>query len=730
MIALRLLVPGLILALTTRPDEGQWLPGQVRDMDWDALAARGLQLGKDELWHPERGGVLSAAIRFGGGCSASFVSAHGLIATNHHCGFGAVNALSTPEHNWLRDGYVAATQADELPCKGLTVSIVRRIIDVSTRVHAAQAEASSDLERFQRTQEVIKAIVKEGEQEPDTDCRVASFFEGREYHLIVQTVLKDVRLVYAPPRAIGEFGGEVDNWEWPRHTGDFSFFRAYAAPDGTPRAHAADNVPFRPQHYLEIGHDGVHEGDLVMVLGYPGRTSRYLTAAAVADRAFVYYPLRHRLLTDILATLESASEESDAKELLYASTIKSLANVHKNALGMVKGLTRNRTVELKQAEEQQFAAWVAQSPARQAKYGSVLADLRAVDADEHETTEKDLVLRLLGEERVLPLLANTIEMVEKPLETPKPDAGDGTTDEGGSGDDGEEDHRAALRKQAKRRFGNPRTLQDFAAVQLPILTRLLREARTFPAAQRLAGTEWLTAADPDVPIAALVGHLLTTELTDLDARVDLAARGAAAIAASADPLLALARGLATERKAMAERDQARAGRRLVLGTLWIEAQQEWRGKKFYPDANGTLRVSFASVKGCDPRDGMTYYPHTTVAGLLQKESGTEPFANPAALLTAAGRRQTSQFFDRTLGDVPVCFLADGDTTGGNSGSCVINGKGQLVGLNFDRVFEAVSGDFGWNAERSRNVSVDVRYILWVVEQVLPAPRLLRELLRQ
>jgi hypothetical protein len=710
MSPLRLLLLA-VLALPGTPDEGQWLPGQVREMDWAELRARGLELDKDQLWHPENGGTLSAAVRFGGGCSGSFVSAAGLVATNHHCGFDAVNRLSTPEKNWLRDGYVAATPADEVPCKGLTVAIVRRIADVTARIRAAQAEAKTDLERFQNTQREIKAIVQEGEAEPHTSCRVAAFFEGREYHLIVQTVLQDVRLVYAPPRAIGEFGGEVDNWEWPRHTGDFAFFRAYAAPDGTPRAWDAENVPYRPQHWLPVGSKGVRPGDLVLVLGYPGRTQRYLTADAVADRAGVFYPLRYRLLSEVLGILEDASDASDAKALQYASTIKSLANVQKNALGMVRGLRRNRTVELKQVEEQQFTAWVEQSEARRAKYGRVLAELGEIDAGERRTMLQDSLLRLLTDERLLPLVANTVKMVEQPPVRPEGDL-------------------LATRKNAKRDFGGTGVVQDLETVQIPILSLLLQEARSLPPEQRIAGTEWVADADPKEPIESLVGRLLTTKLLDLDARADLAAAGAEAIGRSEDPLVVFARGLARERKAMTERDETRAGRRIAAGTLWIEAQQEWRGKKFYPDANGTLRVSFANVKGYVPRDAATYHPQTTVAGILEKESGIEPFASPKGLLAAAARRHESRFLDPALGDVPVCFLADGDTTGGNSGSCVVNGRGELVGLNFDRVFEAVAGDFGWNAERSRNVCVDVRYILWVMEQVLPAPRLVQELLRE
>ena len=706
MIAPRLLFALVAVALAGSPDEGQWLPGQVREMDWDALRQRGLQLSKDELWHPERGGVLSAAVRFGGGCSASFVSPHGLVATNHHCGFDAVNKLSTTDNNRLRDGYVAETLADELPCPGVTVSIVRRIVDVTPRVYEAQAKAETDVQRAQLTQKVMRDLVAEGEKEPHTQCRVASFFEGREYHLIYQTVLSDVRLVYAPPRAIGEFGGEVDNWEWPRHTGDFSLFRAYAAPDGSPRAHQKDNVPYQPQHFLRVCRDGVREGDLVMVLGYPGRTVRYLTADAIADRAGVYYPLRHRVLTEVIAVLERAGVGDEARALRLASTIKSLANVQKNALGMVQGLERNGTVGIRQGEEAQFTAWVDADPERKAKWGSILADMQAVDAAEALTTQKDLLLRLFADGRLLPLLQAMITLDQQAPETP-------ATDD-------------AARARLARLGGNAAT-RDLDSVQTPVLAALLREARLLPEAERIAGTEWLFA-DPDASIETLTKTLLESPFVDGAKRIELAAQGREVVRANDDRLLAFARSLVGELRAMGARDEERTGRRLALGRVWIDAQQAWRGKKFYPDANGTLRVSFANVKGYAPRDGVLYTPHTTVAGILRKETGAEPFASPAALLSAANTRTASRFFDKALGDVPVCFLSDGDTTGGNSGSCVVNGKGELVGLNFDRVFEAVSGDFGWNADRSRNVSVDIRYALWVMEQVLPARRALAELL--
>jgi hypothetical protein len=700
----RLLPLCAILLLSSRPDEGQWLPQQVRAMDWEALRARGLKLTPDEFWHPTEGGVLSAAVQIGG-CSASFCSPDGLVITNHHCGFGAINRLSTPERNLLRDGFVATNLADELPAPGMVVFVVRRIEDVTTRIHAAQSEARTDLERFERTQAEIRRLCEEGEREPDTTCHVAAFFEGREYHLYYRTRLVDVRLVYAPPRAIGEFGGEVDNWEWPRHTGDFAVFRAYAAPDGSPRPHHAENVPFRPKHWLRVSRDGVQQDDLVMILGYPGNTERYLTAVAVADRQGFFYPKRLDVLTRILAVLEQAARRDEASALRYASTIKSLANVQKNADGMVQGLARNATVERKRREEVLFREWLARSPERQARWGSVLDELIDLDLEARCTQQKDAALGMLLSTRTNPFLRAVVDLVDAAAMVQDGQVSDGLA----------------------RRFGSAELTEDLREVQLPILAITLDDARFLPEDQRLRGSEVLHP-ELDVETAFLVEQMLQqTTLTTPEGRLALLASGTDGVAASTDPLVVVARGLSDERKAMEVRDRTRAGRRIQVGTRWIEAQQEWRGTSFYPDANSTMRVSIASVKGYAPRDGVFYTPHTTVAGLLQKENGVEPFANPPALLAAAENRRQSRFWDWRIGDVPVCFLSDGDTTGGNSGSPVVNGKGELVGLNFDRVFENVSGDFGWNADRSRNISVDIRFVLWVMEAVLPAPRLLGEM---
>ncbi|HEB52056.1 MAG TPA: hypothetical protein ENI87_02250, partial [bacterium] len=340
----------VLAAVLFLPDEGQWLPTQVREMDWEALKQRGMELTRDQFWHPEKGGVLSATVQING-CTASFVSADGLLVTNHHCGFSAVNALSTTEHNYLRDGFTAHTRAEELPAPGMVAYVLKRIEDVTEQVHAAQREATSDLERWQLTQQAIAQLVAAGERaEPNTDCSVASFLEGKEYHLYYRTRITDVRLVYVPPRAIGEFGGEVDNWEWPRHTGDFTFFRAYVAPDGSVRPHHQDNVPYRPEHFLKTAVEPIEEGDLAIIMGYPGSTQRYKTSRAVATQQTYVYPTRLRVLTKVIEILQQAGADDADKRLALQSEIKSLANVQKNAAGMIFGLENNGVVARKLRE--------------------------------------------------------------------------------------------------------------------------------------------------------------------------------------------------------------------------------------------------------------------------------------------------------------------------------------------------------------------------------------------
>ncbi|MHC4379572.1 MAG: S46 family peptidase, partial [Planctomycetota bacterium] len=630
-------------------DEGEWLPEQLKDLAFGAFKARGLELSADEIWNGEEG-LLSAAVQING-CSSSFVSNTGLIVTNHHCGFDAINDVSTLEKNYLRDGFIAADVGEEIPAPGYSVSFVRRYEDVTVQIEeAADAAGLDPAERWQAVQAERRRLEQEAAG-PDSSAIVVPYFEGRSWRRIWRTVLPDVRLVYAPPRAVGEYGGETDNWMWPRHTGDFSFFRAYVGPDGNPAAYSEENVPYQPPRHLEVSNEGVEDGDFVMIMGYPGRTNRYLSSIAVAARESYYYPSRYRVFDAVIKAYEEVGKRSPELELQVQSPIKRFSNGLKNADGMVWGLARNGVVERKNQEENAFRQWVGMDSARERRYGQVLDQLLALDLEEYERQQHDFVLTQMRYRSSA--LRGMVESLMR----------------------GEEISFTSLEDR----------LGEFALVDERALAVLFAMADALPKEERLGSYDAWRAAGGDMGSLDELARLM---MEDLDEQQDFL-------------------------------DEV-AGRRMKVGALWIAAQEEWRGKTFYPDANSTLRVSTATVKGYAPRDGVWHVPHTTVDGMIAKDEGGGDFEVPREILAAVHDAPVN-------GGISVCFLADGDTTGGNSGSPVVDGKGRLVGLNFDRVFENVSGDFGWNAERSRNISVDMQYVLWLMRDIWPAPRLLVEM---
>jgi len=630
-------------------DEGEWLPEQLKDLDFGAFEARGLELSANDIWNGESG-LLSAAVQING-CSSSFVSETGLIVTNHHCGFAAINAVSTVEDNYLRDGFFAVDGAAEIPAPGYSVSFVRRYEDVTAQIEdAANAAGSDPSARWAAVQTERRRLEQEATG-PDSSAIVVPYFEGRSWRRIWRTVLNDVRLVYAPPRAVGEYGGETDNWMWPRHTGDFSFFRAYVAPDGSPAGFAEENIPYNPPRHLEVSPEGVKDGDFVMIMGYPGRTSRYLSSVAVAAKESYFYPSRYEVFDAVIKAYEEIGTRSPELELRVQSSIKSFSNGLKNADGMVWGLAKNGVVERKNQEENAFRQWIAMDASRERRFGQVLNQLLALDLEEYERQEHDFVLsqiryRSSAMRSMIGQLMRGDEISFTSLED---------------------------------------SLGEFALVDERALEVLFEMADNLPSTERIHSYDtWRNNGG---------------DLSNLDV---------------------LAKGMITELENQSDFQNEIAGRRMKIGSLWIEAQEEWRGKNFYPDANSTLRVSTATVKGYAPRDGVWYVPHTTVDGMIAKNEGTGDFEVPREILSAIHD-------DPSKGGISICFLADGDTTGGNSGSPVVDGKGRLVGLNFDRVFENVSGDFGWNADRSRNISVDMQYVLWLMRDIWPADRLLVEM---
>ncbi|MEO6323098.1 MAG: S46 family peptidase [Thermoanaerobaculia bacterium] len=725
-------VVALVVAASLPPcaasaDEGQWSPEQLAEFDptaWEALRARGLAFSPAQLWDGKGGGLLIASVEIGG-CSGAFVSADGLIATNHHCAFDALQLASTADRNFLENGFVAKDRAGEVEARGRAARVLvpKRIVDVTDRVRGAKsayARAKDDLERYEAVELASKEIVAECEKSGVSRCRVASFYDGLFFRLQEQTELKDVRLVYAPPRAVGEYGGEIDNFRWPRHTGDFSFFRAYVAPDGKAALHAAGNVPYRPAAFFPVSSRGVAEGDLVMVTGYPGRTNRYLSASAVKNFEEWFYPLRSRTYIDLIAALEHASAsaaKAGDKEapLRVANAIKSYANQETNARGQIEGLRRNGVLARVRTEESALSDYLAASKQAPSEWKTALTQLEAALAEDRQGQERRFYLEEI--ERAGGLLNSALTSVRWAQERAKPDL---------SRDAGFQDRDVERARQKEKEVTRSLTPVPQRRVLALLISRSLASGPSLALVQAFGAGA--TAEAVEKKLAAMdEGTRLAGEevrLANLPAPLETLSR-------SEDPYLKLATALAPELAAIRKKRKETAGAMLRLRPAYLSALRAYRkslGRPVYPDANSTLRMSFAEVKGYAPREATLFLPQTSTKGLLAKETGIEPFATPAKVRDAVTRGDFGAWGDPQLGGVPICFLSNADTTGGNSGSPTLNGKGELVGLNFDRVWENVAGDFGWSPIVSRNVSADIRYALWMMDRVDGAENLLRELL--
>lgn len=712
----------LAAASVARADEGQWTPDQIAELDQAELKKLGLQLDPSALWNPagdeKTGGLMRAAIKLGG-CSAAFVSPQGLIATNHHCAYGALQANSTPEHDYLRDGFLATSRAEELEAKGRPVWILRRVEDVSEAIDSqADAAGDDDVARAEAIDRTEKTLVKSCETGPGTRCTVASFYNGRQYRLFEYVELTDVRLVYAPPAAVGEYGGEVDNWMWPRHTGDFSLLRAYVSPEGEPAPFSPENVPYRPAQHLQVSPEGVGPGDFVAVLGYPGRTQRYMPAPEVSRWVEQVLPMTVDLYGEWIEILEAHAARDEAVAIKVAATKKGLANRQKNAKGMLEGIAHMKLVDRRRKEDEQLAAWVSDG---HAEYAGVLGRLQA--ASEHARSTHDHDRLVSSTAQGSNALAIALDLVRRADARTKPDLERLST--------------YMDRNEGQLWSTQERRLRDFdASVDAEVLAMLVARNEALPEDQRIAALHALVekAALDVAPGADRSAYLPVTEALFEEtsmAQTDTVERwwkdDATTLAKRKDPLLSLARALVPELEALEARERAERGLATRIYPRYFEMLQSVRKGPIYPDANGTLRFSYATVKGYDKWDGATQTPQTVLAGAVAKHTGADPFDLPASVREAAPAAPATYWADPKFEDVPLCFLSTADTTGGNSGSPVIDGQGRLVGFNFDRVWENIAGDFGYEPSHSRNITADVRHLLWMLDEVADAGPLLTEL---
>ena len=700
-------------------DEGMWRPSQMRELAAQ-LKARGLKLDPASL-ADLAGKPLDAVISLGG-CTASFVSPKGLVVTNHHCGYGAIQYNSTPERNLLSNGFVAGSFADELSSTpNARIYVTQEISDVTARINVHLTAGMDGKARFESIDASSKALVAECERPGGLRCEVYNFNGGLEFSLIRQMEIQDVRLVYAPPEAIGKFGGDVDNFEWPRHTGDWAFLRAYVAKDGKPAPYSKDNVPYTPKSWLTVSDAGVGPGDFVMVTGYPGSTNRYRLADEVNDAIDWRYPTQVQYFKDYLATIDRTTQGDKAAALKYASTVAGINNSMKLYQGQLDGFAKmDDPVAMKRAQESALQSWLTKRGASGATQVRALEELRRELSLASATRARDLWFNAAVGGG---LTGSALRLYRNAIEQARPDA------ERESGYQARDKARieGGLR-ELDRRY-DPRVDQALMAL------RLQRYAAQVPAAQRVPELDqWLGIAATDTTIPQLDAKLdalyAGTSLGGVDNRLKWLKSDKAAIEGAKDPALAFAVNMMPAMLRMEQAGKARSGRVSALRPQYMQAMLDFngaRGKPVYPDANSSLRITFGSVRGYSPRDGVQMQPFTTLAGIAAKTTGKEPFISPKAELDAIAAGKGARYRMAALDDVPVNFLSDVDTTGGNSGSPTLDAQGRLVGLLFDGNYESLSADWIFNPALTRSIHVDIRYMRWVMDEVDHAERLLEEM---
>lgn len=692
-----------------------WLPHELPDEVMQDMSAGGLELTREDIYNSSGTGVANAVIRVGAtGC---FVSPDGLILTNHHVAFGAVQRISTPDENYIEQGFLARKRADEVPAHGYIGYVIQSAEDVTDRVLDAVDPSMSPLDRYMAIENRTKEIVRDAEAGGDVYCEVSTFSGGARYLLYTYLKIKDIRVVYVPSRSIGEYGGDIDNWMWPRHTGDFSFLRAYVAPDGKTAEFSEDNVPYRPGIYLRIAPEGLSEGDFGIIIGFPGRTRRYLTSHALAEYEDFEYPQRIRLYRQMVEILEAQCRADRVACVKVASMIKGINNRLKNNEGMLEGFTRYNLVQRQRSEERRFMTASDADPEIRDEYGTLVNEFEALYKERSKFAMKDLVLDLMSDRGSL--ISQAILLYKWSIEKQKDDM------------DREPDYMDREIPDLRRRL---RVFQMgfHRGSDRALLSMFLREMMDLPGGQRIQVLddmfEGKRGAELDKAFEAYLDGLYeNTKLDRVEERLRMFDLAHDDLMEEGDAFIDLAANLYHEDQMRIERDKIFEGSLSILMPKWIETIAERSGAIPYPDANGTMRINYGVVEGYSPRDAVDFASFTTLRGVVEKNTGVPPFDCPERILELAAQRILGSYVHPALDDVPVNLLTTHDSTGGNSGSPLLNRRGEVVGCLFDGNYEAMTCDFLFQDDVTRSIHVDIRYVLFVAEFVDGAHNVLQEL---
>ncbi len=697
-----------LISVGAMADEGMWLLPYLQKMNIKDMKAKGCKLSAEEIYSINKNSIKDAIVIFGNGCTGEVVSSEGLLFTNHHCGYGSIQALSSVDHDYLKYGFWANNHAEEIPAPGLTVRFIREISDVTAQITGNIPANAKESERNRIVAENAKNLQKELKKEnKGKDIQIKAFFGGNQFFAFTIETFRDIRLVGTPPSSIGKFGGETDNWMWPRHTGDFSVFRIYADKNNQPADYSKDNVPYKAEKYLKVSLKGYDEGDFAMVMGFPGSTQRYMTSYEIDDMLSVSNPNRIFIRGERQAILKKDMAASDKVRIQYASKYARSSNYWKNSIGMSRGLKRLNVKSKKEAQEREFSTWASQfTLADDPRYGEALPLIKravegksAIDHDRQYLQEAFLT----AVEIITPA-----RMVAQVMRSPKRVADKKTM--------------TALTERLKGWYKDYNAPTD-RKVAKRMLTIARENMKVLPSIYEVIERDFGGNID------AYVDNLYDNSIFADESKLLAALESMTSEQILADPaqklklsVITMFNKLTNDRKPFVE--QYAEGHRLYIdGLMKMQPEKAWAS-----DANFSIRLTYGNVLPYTPQDGVRYSYYTTLKGVMEKENPENPteFFVPEKLKELYAARDFGRYANKK-GELPVAFLSNLDITGGNSGSPILNGKGELIGLAFDGNWEAMSGDVAFEPELQRCIGVDVRYVLFIIEKFAGAKWLIDEL---
>lgn len=695
-----------------KADEGMWVPMFLKQLNIKDMQKQGFKLSAEDIYSINQASLKDAIIIFGGGCTGEIVSPEGLIFTNHHCGYSSIQSVSTIDHDYLSNGFWSKSKDEEMQIDGLTVKFMRSMSDVTSQMLNGVNDAMSETDRAKILAENEKKLIEEAKEGNDYQVIIRNFFAGNEYYMVVYEIYTDIRLVATPPEAIGKFGADTDNWMWPRHTGDFSIFRVYTAPDGTPAKYAKENVPMKSKWYLPVSIKDTKPGDFVFIMGNPGGTQRYETSYGIDLAINESNPTIVKIRTVVLDVMREFMDADPTVRLQYSSKFAGVANYWKYYQGQTKALKANKVVDLKRQIEADFQAWADATPERKAKYGNVLSDQK----EAYEAMKKYNMSNWYFREafyrgsELLPYGARFAQL--------------GTLLSADSVDQEKVDGIIArLREGIDDHFKN---------YYLPLDQKMFAETMRLyywgVPANQLPETMSENSQKYEGDFTAWAKDVYTKSNFTSKEKVEALLDNPSADMINNDPAIKIWDGVFnTYRKMQPElapinQKLAKAERLYVAGL-----REKDPNKKYAPDANFTMRLTYGKIGGYRAADAVDYKFYTTTDGVLEKEDPTNPeFVVPAKLKELILKKDFGQYTNEK-GEMPVCFLSDNDITGGNSGSPIMNAKGQLIGLAFDGNWEAMSGDISFDTKLQKTINVDIRYVLFIIDKLGGAQNIIDEL---